>query len=60
MERVDDRQEKVEKYFSTGQSPRQAVAPTEEEEQEEARAPQWAKASSLSMIHDHTQTHHTR
>ena len=22
--------------------------------------PQWAKASSLSKIHDHTQTHHTR
>jgi len=25
-----------------------------------ARQPQWAKASSLSRIHDHTQTHHTR
>jgi len=22
-------------------------------------SPQWAKASSLSRIHDHTQTHHT-
>jgi hypothetical protein len=32
MERVDDRWGKMERYFSTGQSPQQAVAPTEEEE----------------------------
>jgi len=25
-----------------------------------AAAPQWAKPSSLSRIHYHTQTHHTR
>jgi hypothetical protein len=25
-----------------------------------AQQPQWAKAYSLSRIHDHTQTHHTR
>jgi len=25
-----------------------------------AQQPQWAKASSLLKIHDHTQTHHTR
>ena len=25
-----------------------------------AQQPQWANASSLSRIHDHTQTHHTR
>jgi len=23
-------------------------------------SPQWARASSLSRLHDHTQTHHTR
>ena len=33
MERVGDRQGKVERYCSTGQSPRRAVAPTEEEEE---------------------------
>ena len=32
MERVSDRQGKMERYCSTGQSPQQAVAPTEEEE----------------------------
>ena len=31
MERVGDRQGKMERYFSTGQSPQQALAPTEEE-----------------------------
>jgi hypothetical protein len=31
MERVGDIQGKMERYFSTGQSPQQAVAPTEEE-----------------------------
>jgi len=25
-----------------------------------AQQPQWAKASSLLRIHDHTQTHHIR
>ena len=35
MERVDDRQGKMERYCSTGQSPQRAVAPTEEEEEEE-------------------------
>jgi len=25
-----------------------------------AQHPQWFEASSLSRIHDHTQTHHTR
>jgi hypothetical protein len=32
MERVGDRQGKMERYCSTGQSPQRAVAPTEEEE----------------------------
>jgi len=31
MERVGDRQGQMERYCSTGQSPQQAVAPTEEE-----------------------------
>ena len=34
MERVGDRQGKMERYCSTGQSPQRAVAPTEEEEEE--------------------------
>jgi hypothetical protein len=34
MERVGDRQGKMERYFSTGQSPQRAVEPTEEEEEE--------------------------
>ena len=32
MERVGDRQAKMGRYCSTGQSPQRAVAPTEEEE----------------------------
>jgi len=32
MERVSDRGRKMERYFLTGQSPKLAVAPTEEEE----------------------------
>ena len=35
MERVGDREGKMERYFSTGQGPQRAVAPTEEEEEEE-------------------------
>jgi hypothetical protein len=35
MERVGDRWEKMEGYFSTGQSPQWAVVPVEEEEGEE-------------------------
>jgi len=35
MERIGDRQGKMERYCSTGQSPQRAVAPTEEEEGEE-------------------------
>jgi hypothetical protein len=35
MERVGDRWEIMEGYFSTGQSPQQAVVPVEEEEEEE-------------------------
>jgi len=35
MERVGDRQEKMELYCSTGQSPQRAVVPMEEEEEEE-------------------------
>ena len=31
MERFGDREGKMERYFSTGQSPQRAVAPTEEE-----------------------------
>ena len=31
MERVGDIEGKIESYFSTGQSPQRAVAPTEEE-----------------------------
>jgi hypothetical protein len=31
MERVGDREAKMERYCSTGQSPQRAVAPTEEE-----------------------------
>ena len=34
MERVGDRQGKMERYCLTGQSPQQAVAPTEEEDLE--------------------------
>jgi hypothetical protein len=34
MERVGDRQGKMERYCSTGQSPQRAVAPREEEEEE--------------------------
>jgi hypothetical protein len=33
MERVDDREGKMERYCSTGQSPQRAVAPTDEEEE---------------------------
>jgi len=33
MERVGDRQGKMERYCSTGQSPQRSVAPTEEEEE---------------------------
>ena len=33
MVRLGDRQGKMERYCSTGQSPQQAVAPTEEEEE---------------------------
>ena len=36
MERDGDRQGQMEKYCSTGQSPQRAVAPTEEEEEENA------------------------
>jgi hypothetical protein len=35
IERVGDNWEKMERYCSTGQSPQRAVAPTEEEEEEE-------------------------
>ena len=35
MERVGGRQEKMEGYCSTGQSPQGAVVPMEEEEEEE-------------------------
>jgi hypothetical protein len=35
MERVGDREEKMKRYCSTGQSPQRAVAPTVEEEEEE-------------------------
>jgi len=34
MERVGDRQGKMERYCSTGHYPQRAVAPTEEEEEE--------------------------
>jgi hypothetical protein len=33
MERVGDREGKIDRYCSTGQSPQEAVAPTEEEEE---------------------------
>ena len=33
MERIGDREGEMERYFSTGQSPQRAVAPTEEEEE---------------------------
>jgi serine phosphatase RsbU (regulator of sigma subunit) len=33
MEKVGDRQGKMERYCSIGQSPQRAVAPTEEEEE---------------------------
>ena len=33
MEAVGDREGKMERYCSTGQSPQRAVAPTEEEEE---------------------------
>jgi hypothetical protein len=35
MERVGDRQGKIERYCSRGQSPQRAVGPTDEEEEEE-------------------------
>ena len=35
MERVGDRQEKMERYCATGQSPQRAVVPMEEEEEQE-------------------------
>jgi hypothetical protein len=35
MERVGDREEKMDGYCSTGQSPQRAVVPMEEEEEEE-------------------------
>jgi hypothetical protein len=35
VDRVGDRQGKIERYSSTGQSPQRAIAPTEEEEEEE-------------------------
>jgi hypothetical protein len=34
MERVGDRQDKMDGHFSTGQSPQRAVAPMEEEEED--------------------------
>jgi hypothetical protein len=34
MERVGDRERKIKRYCSTGQSPQRAVAPMEEEEEE--------------------------
>jgi Ser/Thr protein kinase RdoA (MazF antagonist) len=37
MERVGDRQGKMERCCSTGQSPQRAVAPIEEEEEEEGK-----------------------
>jgi len=35
MDRAGDRQGKMERYCSTGQSPQRAVAPIEEKEEEE-------------------------
>jgi hypothetical protein len=35
MERVSDGEGKMETYYSTGQSPQRAVAPTEEVEEKE-------------------------
>jgi hypothetical protein len=35
MKRVGDRYGQIERYCSTGQSPQRAVAPTEEEKEEE-------------------------
>jgi hypothetical protein len=35
MEVIGDRQGKIDRYYSTGQSPQRAVASTEEEEEEE-------------------------
>jgi hypothetical protein len=37
MERVGDRQEKMEGYCATGQSPQWAVVPMEEEEKEKKK-----------------------
>jgi K+/H+ antiporter YhaU regulatory subunit KhtT len=37
MDKVSNRQGQMEMYFSTGQSPQRAVAPTEEEEEEEGK-----------------------
>jgi hypothetical protein len=34
MERAGKKKKKMERYFSTGQNPQRAVAPTEEEEEE--------------------------
>jgi hypothetical protein len=41
MERVGDREEKMEGYGSTGQSPQWAVVPVEEEEEHIEKCIQW-------------------
>jgi hypothetical protein len=50
MERVGDKQEKMERYCLTGQSPQRAVAPTEEEEKEEEEEKKEELQSNSSII----------
>ena len=49
MQKVGDRQGKMERYCSTGQSPQRAVAPTEEEEYYcTQRMTKWLMVNDLS------------
>ena len=53
MERVGDRQEKMERYCSTGQSPQWAVVPMEEEEEvveEEEKEEETAPSTKFTSL----------
>jgi hypothetical protein len=49
MERVGDRQEKMEGYCSTGQSPQRAVVPMEEEEERLHLEATWCTVSYVQL-----------
>jgi len=55
MERVGDRQGKMERYCSTGQNPQRAVAPTEEEEESSCYEFKYPSTMSLHMNIESTQ-----